>query len=28
VLWLELGEQYCFIARDDGLEILQGFVPD
>lgn len=28
VLWLELGEQYCFIAGDDGLEVLQGFVPD
>lgn len=27
VLWLELGEQYRFIAGDEGLEILQGFVP-
>lgn len=28
VIWLELGEQYCFIAGDDGLEILQGYATD
>ncbi len=27
VLWLEPGEQYRFIAGQDGLEILQGYAP-
>jgi quercetin dioxygenase-like cupin family protein len=27
VLWLEPGERYCFIAGDEGLEILQGYAP-
>jgi quercetin dioxygenase-like cupin family protein len=27
VLWLEPGEQYQFIAGEDGLEILQGYAP-
>jgi mannose-6-phosphate isomerase-like protein (cupin superfamily) len=27
VLWLEPGEQYCFIAGENGLEILQGYAP-
>jgi mannose-6-phosphate isomerase-like protein (cupin superfamily) len=27
VLWLESGEQYCFIAGENGLEILQGYAP-
>ncbi len=27
ILWLEPGEQYRFIAGEDGLEILQGYAP-
>jgi quercetin dioxygenase-like cupin family protein len=27
VLWLEPGEQYRFIAGENGLEILQGYAP-
>lgn len=27
VLWLEPDEKYCFIAGENGLEILQGFAP-
>ena len=27
VLWLEPGERYCFVAGDEGLEILQGYAP-
>ena len=25
MLWLEPGEEYCFVAGDEGLEILQGY---
>lgn len=27
VLWVEPGEQYQFVAGEDGLEILQGYAP-
>ena len=27
VLWVEEGETYCFLAGEDGLEILQGYAP-
>jgi quercetin dioxygenase-like cupin family protein len=27
VLWVEPGEQYQFVAGDEGLEILQGYAP-
>jgi|TARA_B110000263_G_scaffold22402_1_gene17473 mannose-6-phosphate isomerase-like protein (cupin superfamily) len=28
ILWLENGEKYQFISGSNGLEILQGYVPD
>ena len=28
VLWLENGDEYQFVSRESGLEILQGYYPE